>query len=156
MTEKRFYLMNVEDPLHEYGRWCKPVLEDGETGKQYENALEVMDLLNALVDENEKLKQSYIQLKHRHSLLHDECLDAECDRDSYHNDVLSLEKENEQLKQFKEKVFVLLDEKIKHYEHKPFSAPIGQPMSVNFDVDVDRIARLSELQDLEKELKMND
>ena len=46
MIEKRFYLMNVEDPLHEYGRWCKPVLEDGKTGKQYENALEVMDLLN--------------------------------------------------------------------------------------------------------------
>ena len=64
--------------------------------------------------------------------------------------------ENEQLKQFKEKVFVLLDEKIKHYEHKPFSAPVGQPMSVNFDADVDRLARLSELQDLEKELKMND
>ena len=56
MTEKRFYLMNVEDPLHEYGRWCKPVLEDGETGKQYEGALEVMDLLNVLHDENEQLK----------------------------------------------------------------------------------------------------
>ena len=64
--------------------------------------------------------------------------------------------ENEQLKQFKEKVFALIDEKIKHYEHKPFSAPVGQPMSVNFDADVDRLARLSELQDLEKELKMND
>ena len=64
-----------------------------------------------------------------------------------------LQKENEQLKQFKEKVFVLLDEKIKHYEHKPFSAPVGQPMSVNFDADMDRLARLSELQDLEKELK---
>lgn len=49
--------MNVEDPLHEYGRWCKPVLEDGETGKQYEGALEVMDLLNSFNDENEKLKQ---------------------------------------------------------------------------------------------------
>ena len=70
--------------------------------------------------------------------------------------VNSIVKENEQLKQFKEKVFVLLDEKIKHYEHKPFSAPVGQPMSVNFDADVDRLARLSELQDLEKELKMND
>ena len=56
MTEKRFYLMNVEDPLHEYGRWCKPVLEDGETGKQYEGALEVMDLLNALYEENQELK----------------------------------------------------------------------------------------------------
>ena len=49
-------------------------------------------------EENEQLKQSYIQLKHRHSLLHDECLDAECDRDGYHKDVLSLEKENEELK----------------------------------------------------------
>ena len=57
MTEKRFYLMNVEDPLHEYGRWCKPVLEDGETMKQYENALEVMDLLNEFNDVNEQLKQ---------------------------------------------------------------------------------------------------
>ncbi|WP_296852581.1 hypothetical protein [uncultured Methanobrevibacter sp.] len=73
-----------------------------------------------------------------------------------HKTITRLEKENEQLKQFKEKVFVLLDEKIKHYEHKPFSAPVGQPMSVNFDADVDRLARLSELQDLEKELKMND
>lgn len=53
MTEKRFYLMNVEDPFHEYGRWCKPVLEDGETEKQYENALEVMDLLNKLHEEKE-------------------------------------------------------------------------------------------------------
>ena len=70
-----------------------------------------------------------------------------------HKTITRLEKENERLKQFKEKVFVLLDEKIKHYEHKPFSAPVGQPMSVNFDADVDRIARLSELQDLEKELK---
>lgn len=61
--------------------------------------------------------------------------------------------ENERLKQFKEKVFVLLDEKIKHYEHKPISVPVGQPMSVNFDADVDRLARLSELQDLKETLK---
>ena len=50
-------------------------------------------------------------------------------------------------------MFEVIDEKIKHYEHKPFSAPVGQPMSVNFDADVDRIARLSELQDLKKELQ---
>lgn len=54
--------MNVEDPLHEYGRWCKPVLEDGETGKQYENALEVMDLLNEFNDENKQLKQQMRRL----------------------------------------------------------------------------------------------
>ena len=52
--------MNVEDPLYEYGRWCKPVLEDGETGKQYENALEVMDLLNELYEENKRLKQQLL------------------------------------------------------------------------------------------------
>jgi hypothetical protein len=57
MTEKRFYLMNVEDEFHEYGRWCKPVLEDGETGKQYEDALDLMELLNRLHEEKEQLKQ---------------------------------------------------------------------------------------------------
>lgn len=59
---------------------------------------ECCNLLNAFHEENEQLKQTYAQLKHRHSLLHDECIDAECDRDSYHKDVASLEKENEQLK----------------------------------------------------------
>ena len=41
------------------------------------------------------------------------------------NKMNELADENEELKQFKEKVFVLLDEKIKHYGHKPFSAPVG-------------------------------
>ena len=50
------------------------------------------------LEENEQLKQAYTQLEHRHSLLHDVCIDAECDRDSYRKDVVSLEKENEQLK----------------------------------------------------------
>ena len=53
----------------------------------------------ALEKENEQLKKAYAQLKHRHSLLHDVCIDAECDRDSYRKDIASLEKENEQLKQ---------------------------------------------------------
>lgn len=61
MTEKRFYLMNVGDPLHEYGRWCKPVLEDGKTGKQYEGALEVMDLLN---EQHETIQRLEAQLSH--------------------------------------------------------------------------------------------
>ena len=51
-----------------------------------------------LKEENEQLKQAYTRLEHRHSLLHDVCIDAECDRDSYCKDVASLEKENEQLK----------------------------------------------------------
>jgi chromosome segregation ATPase len=62
-------------------------------------AQSLCDLLNELAEENEELKQAYAQLKHRHSLLHDECIDAECDRDSYRKDIASLEKENEQLKQ---------------------------------------------------------
>jgi cell division protein FtsB len=70
------------------------ILLDGGEDKE-----DMVNLLNALNDENEQLKQSYTKLKHRHSLLHDECLDAECDRDSYQKDVSSLEKENEQLKE---------------------------------------------------------
>ena len=55
--------------------------------------------VQSLAKENEQLKQAYTQLEHRHSLLHDECIDAECDRDSYQKDVSSLENENEQLKE---------------------------------------------------------
>ena len=66
---------------------------------------DVVDLLNELATkcsklekENEELKQEYLKLDHRHGLLHDVCLDAECERDSLKKDVESLEKENEQLK----------------------------------------------------------
>ena len=88
MTEKRFYLMNVEDPLHEYGRWCKPVLEDGETGKQYEDALEVMDLLNAFVDDNEQLKSEIEGMKellksYRKTIKHDAKLLADATSNGY-------------------------------------------------------------------------
>lgn len=65
--------------------------------------LEVMNGLDKknqqLKEENEELKEAINILKHRHSLLHDVCIEAECDRDGYHKDVISLEKENEQLKQ---------------------------------------------------------
>ena len=54
--------------------------------------------MGKLEEEYEQCKQAYQTLKHRHSLLHDECLEAECDRDSLKKDVISLEKENEQLK----------------------------------------------------------
>jgi len=64
-----------------------------------------------------------------------------------------LHEENQQLKQFREKVFNLLDEKIRRYEHKPVSAPVGNPVSVKFDHDVDRLARLSELEHLKWELE---
>ena len=68
----------------------------------------------------------------------------------YEKRIIELENENEKLKQFKENVLVLLEEKVKHYEHKPFSIPAMQPLSLNFDGDMDRISRLSELQDLKR------
>jgi len=67
---------------------------------------QVVDLLNGLSEENEQLKQTYQTLKSRHSLLHDECLEAECDRDSLKKDVISLEKENEQLKKDRNEMFI--------------------------------------------------
>ena len=63
-----------------------------------------------------------------------------------------LTEENEQLKQFKEQVFQLIDMRIAHYEHQPYSAPISNPANPNFDEDVDRYARLYELKQLKKEL----
>ena len=62
---------------------------------------------------------------------------------------VAVEVECEKLMQ---KVFNLINAKIKLYSHKPVSAPISQPMSVNFDADVDRLARLSELEALKEEL----
>lgn len=60
--------------------------------------IELINNINKIQEENEELRQAYTQLKHRHNLLHDVCIDAECDRDSYRKDIASLEKENEQLK----------------------------------------------------------
>lgn len=108
MTEKRYLLkylpyecsngeMIETDP---YYIDCKQEYVDTDDEFSIDGILtmsdeQVLDLLN----ENEQLKKEYNKLKHRHSLLHDVCIEAECDRDSYHKDVLSLEKENGQLKQ---------------------------------------------------------
>jgi uncharacterized protein (DUF3084 family) len=88
MTEKRYILSHN-------GK------EDGILDKTNDKGyygFELARLVNELSEENEQLKQAYQTLKSRHSLLHDECLEAECDRDSLKKDVISLEKENEQLK----------------------------------------------------------
>ena len=97
MTEKLFELRLCSNGS--YYLWNNNELTDIDFDKfNKESAMTIVDLLNGLAGENEQLKQSHTKLKHRHSLLHDECLDAECDRDSYRKDVLSLEKENEELK----------------------------------------------------------
>ena len=124
MTEKRFKLSK---PNGAY-------LIDGD--KPYAHWIndddKIVDLLNSLADENEQLKDKYNEQSVQYE---------------------GLEEQVERLLDFKDNVFNLINAKIKHYEHKPFSAPVGQPMSVNFDADVDRIARLSELQDLKRELQ---
>ena len=75
--------------------------------------------IQELGKENEQLKQEYNKLKHRHSLLHDVCIEAECDRDSYHKDVLSLEKENEQLKQLVDEAEdIIVCQCTPHYQRK--------------------------------------
>ena len=89
-----------------------------------------VDLLNELWEENEQLKQDKTNL-HR-----------------------TMSRDRVRYLQFRDKVFDLIDEKIQYYEHKPFSASISNPMSVNFDEDVDRLARLSELEQLKKELEL--
>ena len=95
MTEKRL-------EIYSKGEWTNArydICEIECDGEVYCTvATKDVELIIDVLNENEQLKQEYQKLKHRHSLLHDECIDAECDRDRYHNDVLSLEKENEQLK----------------------------------------------------------
>lgn len=89
MTAKRF--VNMGNDIFQYGEWwCS-------AGGEH-CADVIVTALNQLIEENEQLKESYTQLKHRHSLLHDVCIEAECGRDRYHKDMLSLEKENEDLK----------------------------------------------------------
>lgn len=108
MTEKRFYT-DGRCVMQKGEVW---VVAEGE-----HSADVIATALNELIEERNKLQfdynmevlkkdkeikqleEAYLTLKHRHSLLHDECLEAECDRDSLKKDVISLEKENEQLKQ---------------------------------------------------------
>lgn len=104
MTEKRFKIINVSSTnidVETYVIANDDNADDDEVFELYESkerSQELCDMINKLIDENKELKQSYTKLEHRHRLLHDECLDAECDRDSYQKDVSSLEEENEQLK----------------------------------------------------------
>ena len=65
------------------------------------NADVISTALNNILEEIDDLYQSYSTLKHRHSLLHDEMLDVEVERDGLKKDVESLEKENEQLNAIK-------------------------------------------------------
>lgn len=100
MTEKRFIGCFEGDMLVS--------IKDTVTDRQL-NILQIVEIANKIYDENEQLKQAYQTLKSRHSLLHDECLEAECDRDSLKKDVISLEKENENLNNVLEDFMVMLN-----------------------------------------------
>ncbi len=64
---------------------------------------------------------------------------------------------NKELKQeirdLKYKVSSAIQHRIIFLSRKPFSVPAGNPASVTYDEDHDRYARLSEMQNLQKELK---
>ena len=131
--------------------------------KDYRKLCSIREELNQLYYENEQLKEEFLKLKHRHSLLHDECLDAECERDSLKKDVESLEKENEQLKadnnrlvnetakiiaEHQGRVLDLIDEKIDELEKRyKFGQEVykGCPMhNIRFGINT--------LKELKKEL----
>ena len=62
MTEKRFHIINDADNLQKYGIFCKPVVVDNETDKKYILALDLLDLLNTLHEENQELHKTINEL----------------------------------------------------------------------------------------------
>ena len=123
-------------------------LVDNFTGKEYEsNFTDIVSLMNEL---DEKW------------------IDELNLRETYQQETFRLEYENKELKKrvddkqvvvevetckLMEKIFDLIDQRISHYSHKPVGASISNPANLQFDEDVDRYARLSELQELKTELK---
>lgn len=103
----------------------------------------LVDLLNDLTEENEQLKQQLTDCKEKKQQM----------KEFFMNSEPVIEQKKLQ-KLIYQTIINLIDEKIQYYEHKPFSASISNPMSVNFDEDVDRLARLSELEQLKKELEL--
>ena len=71
-----------------------------------------------VIKKNEQLEREYNKLKHRHSLLHDECLTVEHAKEGLEKDVLALERENAQLIQGNEKLKKY--NKYGRYSHRPY------------------------------------
>ena len=114
MTAKRFHIINGAENLAKYGIFCKQVLEDEETGEQYISALDLMDLLNELHEENKKLKQVNEMLQMDFAIternLIEENEQLKFDKQQLHR---AMSREEVRYKQFQDKVFTLIDEKIK-------------------------------------------
>ena len=123
-------------------------LVDNFTGKEYEsNFTDIVILMNEL---DEKW------------------IDELNLRETYQQETFRLEYENKELKKrvddkqvavevetgkLMKNIFDLIDLKIQRYSHKPISNSMSNPCSTKFDEDVDRYARLSELQELKEGLK---
>ena len=123
--------------------------EDGDyqfcTKEFKDTAIRLVDFLNILLRDKNQLEKENKAIKYQYNEESNEKMGLE-------EDVDRLLKENKELKTFKDKVFALIDARIEIYKHKPFMAPVSAPFSVNFDEDNDRLARLSELEQLKKEL----
>ena len=91
----RFDMIDVEDPLWEYGSPLKRVLIDNQTGETYDSVSELVGLLNNLDNDGVLNNYDYYdeneQLKKEHKIAVDEMI----------NDYKKLEKENEKLIQKK-------------------------------------------------------
>ena len=151
MTKRRFVPISVE--------WTDGFIQDHIGDRDLFSANAVCDLLNELNDKNLFLSdfRGFITMEHQKIKEENEQLKKENKelKDKYNEQSVSyegLEEQVERLLDFKDKVFNLINGKIKLYSHKPVSAPISQPMSVNFDADMDRLARLSELELLKEEI----
>ena len=133
MTEKRFKVN--ADYLNNLDS-----IIDNETGIEHDY-LEIEELLNGLNDENEQSKMMIATL--RNIVLENE----------------DLEKENKELKDFKEKVFDLIDENIKYYR-KYSTLTVKMPMDCkyrkscldNHSINVGNKAKENAYQKLKKEL----
>ncbi len=126
MTENKRFELDKHDCIYDNDSIAKDGGRETYWLIEYIQQKKLVEKMNKLADENKKLK-------------------AKVD-----DKEVAVEVECEKLMQ---KVFEVIDKKIKLYSHKPVSAPISQPMSVNFDADVDRLARLSELEALKEELQ---
>lgn len=102
------------------------VFENDEFYCYEDNSDALIDRLNEFADENEQLKSDRVRFEEETRL---------------------------EITRVMDKIFELIDKKIEFYKHKPVSAPISNPINPNFDRDVDRLARLTELEDLKETLK---
>ena len=181
MTEKRYYQRDFEELYYiidsnviSEKEFDEKLMYDGYTA--FEDSLtgeEIIELLN----ENAQLKSRVIQLETNvekeieiNDSLHDIVSEYEKENNQLKERLIDCEQKKQAHKEMlmnstavvEQKklqkiiygmVIAIIDERIEAYERRPFSAPVSNPANPNYDPDVDRLARLSELQELRKEFE---